>query len=171
MQLKSTKDLRNAAIQIVKDADGEVVGRTRIQKMAYLLELAGVGSGFKFSYKHYGPFSQHLAEFLQVASLFKFVEEEKISTDWGAKYSIYRVKEKNSVEGVRKEIIDLAKKAGAIELELAATAVFLAAEGYTDAWAETSRRKPEKASKIDGARQLYIQLTKVQTDNPWPEVN
>ena len=38
-------------------------------------------------------------------------------------------------------------QASAIELELAATAAFLAREGQADPWGETARRKPEKAAE------------------------
>lgn len=170
MQLKGTKDLRKAAVQIVSDAGGEVVGRTRIQKMAYLLELGGVGSGFKFSYKHYGPFSQRLADSLQIAVLFDSVKEEKRSTDWGANYSIYQANANGDVEGAREAIIRLAKSANPVELELAATAAFLATEGYEDAWDETARRKPEKSDKLAGARLLYAELRKIKAMEPWPEI-
>ena len=39
-------------VRIVAAADGELVGRTRLQKTAFLLELAGLGTGFEFKYKH-----------------------------------------------------------------------------------------------------------------------
>ena len=37
-------------VRIVSAADGEIVGRTRLQKAAFLLELAGLGSGYEFKY-------------------------------------------------------------------------------------------------------------------------
>ena len=43
---------------IVRDAGGKIVGRTRLQKIGYLLELSGLGEGFSFDYRHYGPFSE-----------------------------------------------------------------------------------------------------------------
>ena len=48
-------------VAIVRDAGGEVTGRTRLQKIAYLLEVVGFGNGFQFSYKHYGPYSEGVA--------------------------------------------------------------------------------------------------------------
>ena len=34
------------AAEIVRDAGGHIVGRTRLQKIAYILEAAGLGGGF-----------------------------------------------------------------------------------------------------------------------------
>lgn len=167
---KGAKDLRERAKQIVSDAGGEVVGRTRIQKMAYLLELAGEGSGFKFAYKHYGPYSQPLADSLQIASLFDEVKEEKRQTEWGTKYSIYTADPNNNVSGARQSIISLAKSANAVELELAATAAFLSTEGFDDPWEETVRRKPEKSDKLEGAKELYSKLREIKAHSPWPDI-
>ena len=49
------------ARDIVRDAGGRIVGRTRFQKIAYLLSVAGFEDGLRFVYKHYGPFSEDLA--------------------------------------------------------------------------------------------------------------
>ncbi|MEM7438080.1 MAG: hypothetical protein AAF393_00670 [Pseudomonadota bacterium] len=165
------REFSSSATKIVSDADGEVVGRTRIQKMAYLLELAGVGDGFKFSYKHYGPYSQMLAESVRIAVLFNAVTEEKHQTDWGGMYSVYRASPSDEVNAVRKQILDVTKRANAVQLELAATAAYLSFEGYEDAWAETSRRKPEKAQHIPGAMELYREISSLETPNGWPVVN
>ena len=43
---------------IVRDAGGEITGRTRLQKIAYLLEAVGCGDGFHFFCKHHDPFSE-----------------------------------------------------------------------------------------------------------------
>ncbi len=46
---------RRETAEIVRDVGGRIVGRTRLQKIAYLLELAGFGVGFRFEYRHFGP--------------------------------------------------------------------------------------------------------------------
>ena len=60
--------------------------------------------------------------------------------------------------------------ADAVELELAATALFLAKEGFPDPWTETARRKPEKADagRLAKAKQLYDRLRAIQTPHPLP---
>ena len=46
---------------IIRDAGGEIVGRTRLQKVTYLLTVTGLEDRFSFAYKHYGPFSESVA--------------------------------------------------------------------------------------------------------------
>ena len=45
---KRTGGAMEDLVRIVSAADGEIVGRTRLQKAAFLLELAGLGSGYEF---------------------------------------------------------------------------------------------------------------------------
>ena len=51
----------DVAVSIVALNDGELIGRTRLQKTAFLLERCGMDSGLEFDYRHYGPFSVDLA--------------------------------------------------------------------------------------------------------------
>ncbi len=135
-------------VQIVSDSGGRVVGRTKLQKIAYLLEATGLGEGFSFQYKHYGPYSEELTSAARSAKLLKVLTEEEHPTTWGGFYSIYSVPNATSGTSPRLEVAKLASAADPIELELAATAAFLATEGYTDPWNATAKRKPEKASPI-----------------------
>src|SRR5580693_3962979 len=82
------RDFQKVA-DIVHDAGGEVVGRTRLQKIAYLLELAGLGEGFDFEYRHYGPYSDQLAAATRLAGAFGLIKEEERPTAWGGFYSVY----------------------------------------------------------------------------------
>jgi len=63
-------------------------------------------------------------------------------------------------------------QADAIELELAATALYLAHEGHPDPWSETARRKPEKAGggRLEKAQQLYHSLRQIQTPRSLPRI-
>ena len=60
-------DLHVKAAAIVRDAGGRLVGRTRLQKVAYLTQLAGFAGDFPFEYRHYGPYSEDLAEAMEIA--------------------------------------------------------------------------------------------------------
>src|ERR1700722_6011758 len=84
---KSEADM---AAKIIRDAGGQVVGKTRLQKMAYLLELAGLGSDFPFEYRHYGPFSEKLANAVSLARTWDLITEEEHVANWGGSYSIFR---------------------------------------------------------------------------------
>ncbi len=162
------------AAEIVRDAGGQVVGRTKLQKIGYLLELAGCGDGFYFEYRHYGPYSEDLARAISVANAFDLVEEEERKATWGGMYSIYTASEAvgERVEGPRAELAATAAQFGSIELELAATAAYLSAvEGCEDPWKETARRKPNKIGdgRLEGAKEAYRQLSAIRTPTPLPQ--
>ena len=63
------------AAAIVRDAGGRVVGRTRFQKIAFILEVSGLGSGFPFKYKHYGPYSEELSSASRTAAILGLMTE------------------------------------------------------------------------------------------------
>lgn len=159
------------AASIIVDADGNIAGRTKLQKTAYLLEAAGLGAGFHFSYKYYGPYSEQLAEAIHAGRL---IQEEEVGASWGGTYSIYTAKP-GSVEGhtsseERKQLIDLAKKANPVALELAATAVYFAIQGEANPWQVTKARKPDKASRyLNSAKELYQSMRQIKTPKPLPE--
>ena len=103
------------------------------------------------------------------------IVEEKLPTTWGGTYSIYKVETHApgaTGASARSEFASLAARAGAVELELAATAVFLAKEGYSDAWGETARRKPEKSEpdRLERAKALYESLSSISVPVPLPQL-
>ena len=63
--------------RIVQDAGGRLVGRTRLQKISYLLEVMGYGDGFSFAYKHYGPYSDQLTSAAKAATTLNLLSEEE----------------------------------------------------------------------------------------------
>ena len=85
----SLKQPHVAAARIVQDAGGELVGRTRLQKVAFLMQLAGFDQSFSFEYRHYGPYSEDLSEAMDIAVLLGPVDEVERVADWGGRYSIY----------------------------------------------------------------------------------
>ena len=158
---------------IVRDAGGRIVGRTRLQKIAYLLSAVGLEEGLTFVYKHYGPFSDDLANAARMAGLLALIEETESQASWGGTYSTYSVAQVNSLyDSPRTRLAREAAAADAIELELAATAVFLAKDGHQDPWSETVRRKPEKAEhgRIDKAKVLYRRLSAIDAPIAWPAI-
>lgn len=163
------------AAQIVRDAGGTVVGRTRLQKIAYLLEVTGLGHGFAFEYRHYGPYSEELTSAAWHATLLGLIHEEERPTSWGGSYSIFTEGERHVGKAapapVRQQLVQTAVQADPVALELAATAAFLAAEGNPDPWAETERRKPEKAAaRLNEAKALYRALQQVDTPRHLPGI-
>lgn len=162
------------AAEIVRDAGGQIVGRTKLQKVAYLLELTDQGSGFEFEYRHYGPYSEALTDAIRVADAFGLVTEEERTATWGGRYSIYKVNEE--LVGPcdsRAKFATAAAAISAVELELAATAAYLhVVENCPDAWKETERRKPEKAAdgRLEKAKRAYRDLLELKTPKPLPNI-
>ncbi|MGL5733530.1 MAG: hypothetical protein ACRCYS_01585, partial [Beijerinckiaceae bacterium] len=76
-------------------------------------------------------------------------------------------------KSVRELFAKEAAVSDAIELELAATAIFLAKSGSPDPWGETAQRKPEKAvdGRIDKAKSLYEKLAQIQTPTRLPNLH
>ena len=113
---------------LVRDAGGRIIGRTKLQKTAYLLCVAGLEEGLSFAYKHYGPYSEDLAAAAREADLLGLLEETEQQTSWGGTYSTYVVVEQPdaNVRPARRRLAAEASAADAVELELAATAIFLA---------------------------------------------
>jgi len=159
---------------IVRDAGGQVVGRTRLQKIAYFLEASGLGTGFRFRYKHYGPYSEQLAAAAQHAAALKLIVENESVANWGGLYSIFhsQIPPDPDSNPARIQISQEMVNADAVELELAATALFLAHEGFDDPWSETARRKPDKADgdRLEKAKRLYQRLQRIRTPHPLPEL-
>ncbi|HET6605816.1 MAG TPA: hypothetical protein VFG62_04060 [Rhodopila sp.] len=132
---------------------------------------------FKFEYRHYGPFSESLATSMDIAAGLKIVEEKEKRAEWGGWYSIYSATDRTppSKDEQHAKFVTAAAKIGAIQLELAATAAFLNVEEGLDgpeAWAETARRKPEKAQgdRLESAKAAYRSLRQLPTPMPLPAI-
>jgi uncharacterized protein YwgA len=158
--------------KVIQDAGGEIVGRTKLQKTVYLLTLAGFEDQFRFGYKHYGPFSEELAEAADFATAFGLISEHQQTSSWGGTYSVYSAASSElSAPPSRVSLTQEAARSDAVLLELAATAAYLAQENKPQPWEETARRKPDKAAdgRLERARELYGHLRSV-SDNALPEI-
>ena len=168
------KNARKVA-SIIRDAGGEVVGRTRLQKTDYLLEAVGCTEGFTFRYKNYGPFSEELALATSDAVHSGDVHESCRRAAWGGIYSIYRIDLRESSNGAasRSDFAWHAATADAIELALAATAVFLSQDGYENPWEETERRKPPNSGegRLQRAKVHLDGLREFEVPKPLPHIS
>jgi uncharacterized protein YwgA len=150
---------------IVADAGGEIVGKTRLQKTAYFLEASNVGSGFDFSYHYYGPYSEELATATNDADALGMISIKWDLSSAGFEFATYRSVVPSAAQGKlavrRREILGILGRYDTVSLELAATAHFLAANGFAhNAWEETKKRKAGKATdgRIQTAKQLLGEL-------------
>jgi uncharacterized protein YwgA len=156
-------------------AGGRMVGKTRLQKSMFVLEQAGVGFGFDFSYYHYGPYSEELSFAVKDAVVEGLIEERVDQARWGGVYSVFtapkiEILPSDDTSRVRRELLAKTVSADSVVLELAATAALLKEEGSADWWGDTAKLKPLKASEqsLAEARQLWADLRKVRTPTPLP---
>jgi uncharacterized protein YwgA len=152
--------------------EGEIVGKTKLQKIAALLEISGLGAGFSFSYHYYGPYSEDFASAVDRAALLGLIREDERRANWGGRYSVFSTNKVDHGSSPKGSLIHLANRANAIVLELTVTAAFLAAERDPDPWSSVSSLKPEKASatNIAKAKSLYAEFAKVETPRKLPAI-
>ena len=141
------------------------MGKTRLQKSVYLLEAAGVGYGFDFSYHYYGPYSDELASAAADAHALKLIDVNEETSQAGLTYAVYVSRpgpmNDDGASERRQEILQILDGYDVVALELAATAHFLRQNGYAnDPWNETRRRKSVKATpqRVEKAQQLLSEL-------------
>jgi uncharacterized protein YwgA len=152
---------------LIKLNGGEIVGKTRFQKIAYLLDAMGLGLGFSFDYHNYGPFSVELAISLDDAEALKFLETKDVPSYHEVPYTIFRSTpsapsfDDNEETHKRGKALEKMSGYSALILELAATAVYLERNEYSGtAWEEVKKRKPLKATddRIAKAKALVGEL-------------
>lgn len=143
----------NIVVAMIALWGGELVGRTRLQKGAYLLHRCGANFGLPFVYYHYGPYSFDLAAGCADAREDGRIEIDEKPGRHGVRYAIFKTAEKADGIGAlsRREALGFVKKMQPctdVVLELAATVAFLRDEGgYGEkAVAETKVRKSLKAT-------------------------
>lgn len=155
---------------IIKDAGGRIVGRTRLQKITFLLELANKGPDFDFYFHHYGPYSDELSDATVLASALNLIKEDIEETSWGGKFSIYELNNDiaNDLPSFQATLVQKMANADSIVLELAATAAYFAMEKNVDPWLETQKRKTYKAqnNRLEQAKSLYNELREIEPALP-----
>jgi uncharacterized protein YwgA len=163
-------ELQNLLSYIVAlNTDSRVVGKTRLQKMIFLLDQCGLESNSRYSYHYYGPYSADIAEAAEDATLFGCLEFEEHSGFYNIPYGTYEVSDKNlhipaNIGSLDKDTvqrkINIMSNYSAIELELAATIQYLRKQGSVNAIEEVKQLKPAKAtdSRMARARSLLLEM-------------
>ncbi len=155
--------------QLLEASGGEIVGRIRLQKMIYLLDQMGLGSGLQFTYHHYGPYAESTSIAVQRAEIInKTITETEIESSYGGRYSIFKLVSNLSpskVGGIDFEVAKTyasqMKKETSVVLELAATIHWLKKKEKVENWQnELVARKPNKANaqNIEKALALLAEL-------------
>src|SRR5437016_4025994 len=81
--------LAEAVGDLVRLNGGTLIGKTRLQKTAYLLESRNLGFGFYFEYYHYGPYSEELSVAAGDALALNIVDLAWKNTTSGVQYAVY----------------------------------------------------------------------------------
>lgn len=159
---------QNTVHAIVSAAGGELVGKTRLQKIAYILTAAGLSDSLHFRYHYYGPYSDDLTLETSEAMSEGVVSSEDRPASWGGSFTVFRTSTPCEVDASTKQIVDIACSYDPVALELAATAAFLKHEFEDGYWDETEKRKPQKATpeRLEKAKALWAQLLEVKTPRP-----
>ena len=169
-------NVEDIVVNLIALHGGELVGRTRLQKEAYLLHRCGANFDLPlpFTYHHYGPYSFALADGLIDARASDRIDIEERRGSYGIRYAIFRSKGDHaaddglgdlSADRVR-SLLEHMQEVSDIVLELAATIVFLREEGgyrHAAAVKETTERKPLKAT-AERMEQALVLLRKLDPD-------
>lgn len=141
-------------VAIIALNGGKLVGRTRLQKVVYLLHQCGLDGDLEFDYDKFGPFSADLARATDVAKFLKRINEVKKTGYHEVPYSEFTTNEPPpdrvgnlSADDVRKALRRM-NKYSAVDLELAATMAFLTEYGVSpeDIVPTVKKLKPVKAT-------------------------
>src|SRR5208282_4145998 len=160
--------LHELIAQVVAANGGKVVGKTRLQKMFFLLDECGLNSGCRYGYHYYGPFSPEIAAAAEDASGLGMLEYKESAGFHAVPYGIYEAR--GDIEpsatagdlklGDLKSKLSVMKDYSAIELEVAATIVYLRNSGSQNPDKDVALLKPLKASpeRLRRANVLLKQL-------------
>ena len=125
-------ELETVLASVIASADGEIVGRVRLQKMIFLLQQQKFICDVPFRYHHYGPFSRKVDQAIDKAKALGIIKEElKQRSGDGADYSVFHSNFKAHQSGpfedkvLFKNMLDIMKKHSSTVLELAATIYWL----------------------------------------------
>src|SRR5262245_58288729 len=127
--MTSPADL-NLVVGIVALNGGEIVGKTRLQKTVYLLDVCGLGSGMEFDYYNFGPYESDVAFATDLAVLTGRLTAETRPGFHSVPYSVFRTSEPvPSKIGLLPAVaarskLDVLKSYSALDLEIAAALIY-----------------------------------------------
>ena len=163
-------DVARLVADIIALSGGRLVGRTRMQKTVYLLDVLGLRSGASYYYYNFGPFSDEIANGISDGKFNgSLVEEIDYRMSDGSPFSIFKtdrtsaqIHEVGSLPADKvRSILQLFASCNSTVLELAATIHWLARVERVPDWRkELERRKGSKTQngRMERAAELLSQL-------------
>jgi uncharacterized protein YwgA len=142
------------AALVAHHSNGELVGRTRLQKEIKLLQRIGWPTEYEFQMYYYGPYSESVQADVNLLIQFGFLKEEVRHSQDGWPYSIFTAKHVDGLPDVSSygECIDLFANTDTTVLELAATYDAFIEMGMPECDALIALRK-KKGKKCEGGRE------------------
>lgn len=166
--MRSEKLEMDFPVQVVALNGGKITGKTRFQKTVYLLQRLLRRDLFNFDYHYFGPFSEDLAEMVDIATAKGKLCQEAKTGFYSMPYVIFSTAEHapKKLLGVDADRVKgwLARleNTDAISLELAATRLYLASFEEDDEELDDRLKqlKPQKASaeRLKKSKKLLEQL-------------
>lgn len=150
---------------LIEAAGGEIVGKKKCQKLAYLAQEKGFYLGYDFEYHFHGVFCSELEADLRIAESFGVLDQE-VTGRYGNPVRI-SINENVVIEGAEKEygeeekeglaIVEALKDESARVLEVLSTIVYLTNSGYTGTARERhlKRLKGHLIEYFDRAKELF----------------
>lgn len=170
MTYASQGDMREV-VDIVSAAGGEFVGRNRLQKTAYFLEFAGLGTGYRFRYEFSSPHCDELELAMYSARLYYdgFDVNEKPLEGTGCTYSVFTYTgEGRTHEEAFELLVREAKKTHPIVLELASVASYFTIVKHENPWGEVERRLKDRVINgwLKDAKELHHRFKEMDLKIP-----
>ena len=163
-------------IDIVSAAGGEFIGGNRFQKTAFLLEKAGLGTGYVFRYESSSPYSNDLERDIHGARLYHdgFDVETRILEHTGHEYFVFTY---NGADREYEEefgiLVRETAKSHPLTLETASIAAHYGSNGHENPWREAELRiRPYDTidkMRLDEAMKLHGLLAGMGDRNPIPK--
>jgi hypothetical protein len=161
-------ELDRLLVQIIALEGGTVVGKTRLQKMLYLLDQCGLNSGCRYDYRHFGPFSTQIAESAEDVCELNILRYEEKPGFHAVPYGVYQLAKKIEVADeigslprfVVEEKLAIMRGYTAIDLELAATLKYLRNTGMKNPVEALKDLKPAKSTpdRLRKAQELLREM-------------
>ena len=163
-------------IDIVSAAGGEFIGMNRLQKTAYLLEKAGLGTGYVFRYESSSPHSDDLERDAHRVRLYHagFDVNDRILEGTGSLYYVFTYDgEDRECEKEFRMLVRETAKSHPLTLETASVATHYGSNGHENPWKEAEMRirsydRNDKL-RLDDAMRLHGLLAGMGDRNPIPK--
>ena len=163
-------------IDIVSAAGGEFIGINRLQKTAYLLEKAGLGTGYVFRCESSSPYSDDLERDAHRVRLYHagFDVSDRILEGTGSLYHVFTYNGENrECEKEFRMLVRETAKSHPLTLELASVATHFDFVGHENPWKEAELRNRlhgrDGKLRLDDAMKLHDRLAGMGDRNPIPK--